>query len=75
MGVMRMDGARILIVEDEPSLLKANTAFFETQGYEVYAADTLAEARRLLRDMPPDLILLDVMLPDGSGFDFCREAR
>ena len=62
-------------MEDEPSLLKANARFFEKQGYEVSAADTLAAARRMLREAPLDLAVLDVMLPDGSGFDFCRELR
>jgi DNA-binding response OmpR family regulator len=70
-----MGNARILIVEDESSLLKANKDFFEGQGYEVSAAATVAAARQVLRETPPDLILLDVMLPDGSGFDFCREVR
>lgn len=66
---------RILIVEDEANLLKANKEFFTGQGYDVSAAGTLAEARQILRNEPPDLVLLDVMLPDGSGFDFCREVR
>jgi len=66
---------RILLVEDEPSLLKANTLFFSEQGYEVAAADTLESARRLLFEAPPDIVVLDVMLPDGTGFDFCREIR
>ena len=62
-------------MEDEPSLLIANARFFEEKGYEVSSADTLASARRMLREAPPDLIVLDVMLQDGSGFDFCRELR
>jgi DNA-binding response OmpR family regulator len=70
-----MDTARILVVEDEPSLLKAHTVFLKDQGYEVYAAHTLDAARRIARETPPDLVVLDVMLPDGSGFDFCRELR
>jgi DNA-binding response OmpR family regulator len=70
-----MDTARILLVEDEASLLKANTGFFREQGYEVCAANSLAAARRMLQETPPDLVVLDVMLPDGSGFDFCREVR
>ena len=65
----------ILMVEDEPAMLKMNAEYFEGQGYTVTAAATLAEARAALHDSPPDLVLLDVMLPDGSGFDFCREVR
>jgi len=70
-----MEKAKILLVEDEPSLLKANEEFFQKQGYEVFAAKNLETARNILRESPPDLVLLDLMLPDGSGFDFCREIR
>jgi DNA-binding response OmpR family regulator len=70
-----MDKAKILLVEDELSLLKANAVFFKEQGYEVFTANTIEAARRTLCKMPPDLVVLDVMLPDGSGFDFCREVR
>ncbi|MCL1835835.1 MAG: response regulator transcription factor [Oscillospiraceae bacterium] len=70
-----MANERILIVEDELSLLRANMDFLTDLGYEVRAASTLADARRLLREAPPDLVLLDVMLPDGSGFDFSVVVR
>jgi two-component system, OmpR family, response regulator RegX3 len=43
------------------------------EGFSVLRAATLAEARTVLQRTKPDLILLDVMLPDGSGIDFCRE--
>lgn len=70
-----MSSARILVVEDEPALLKANTRFFSEQGYEVITADTLTAAQQKFKESPPDLIVLDIRLPDGSGFDFCREIR
>jgi DNA-binding response OmpR family regulator len=67
--------ALILIVEDDKRLSHANCYALESEGYEVRAAFTLAEARGLLNDISPDVILLDVKLPDGSGFDLCREIR
>lgn len=65
----------ILIVEDDRRLSQINRRALESEGYAVSAAFTLREARLQLADAPPDVILLDVKLPDGSGFDFCREIR
>ena len=70
-----MRSPRILMVEDETDVLSLNKRHFEEQGYEVETAKTLGEARILLWERPPDLVLLDVMLPDGTGFDFCAELR
>jgi len=70
-----MKKTRILLVEDETDVLQVNKVFLEEQGYEVFGAETLREARNRLWEYPPDLILLDVLLPDGSGYDFCREIR
>lgn len=66
---------RILMVEDEPTILKANAEYFEAQGYEVVTAASLSAAHAALQESLPDVILLDVMLGDGSGFDFCSAAR
>jgi DNA-binding response OmpR family regulator len=66
---------RILVVEDEDDILQVNIKHLNGQGYEVIAAQTLKEAREAVLRQPPDLVLLDVMLPDGSGYDFCRELR
>ncbi|MDL2274070.1 response regulator transcription factor [Oscillospiraceae bacterium OttesenSCG-928-G22] len=70
-----MRQARILLVEDETDVLSLNQKHFEAQGYEVHCAKTLAEARAVIYEYPPDLILLDVLMPDGSGYDFCAELR
>lgn len=66
---------KILIVEDETDVLDANRVFLESEGYEVVCAINLSEARNAVWEQPPDLILLDVILPDGSGYDFCKEIR
>jgi len=70
-----MTKAKLLLVEDESDVLEINREYFEGKGYETVCAPTLAAARFLLEEHAPDLILLDVMLPDGSGFDFCAELR
>jgi len=63
----------ILIVEDEESYQDALNVGLSVEGFVVVGANNIAEARALLATSKPDLVLLDVMLPDGSGVDFCRE--
>jgi DNA-binding response OmpR family regulator len=70
-----MRQAHILMVEDEQKVSDLNKEYLEGQGYMVSCAETLKQARFLLEEIKPDLILLDVMLPDGLGFDFCAELR
>jgi two-component system OmpR family response regulator len=66
---------RILLVEDEPSLGKAVRDQIEKDGHPTDLAPTLAEARGYLAAAGYDLILLDLLLPDGRGLDFLRELR
>ena len=63
----------ILVVEDEESYRDALDIGLGVEGFVVVGARTIAEARQQLAVRKPDLVLLDVMLPDGSGLDFCRE--
>ena len=70
-----MKKVKLLMVEDEANVLEINREYFEGKGYEPVCAPTLDKARFLLEEYAPDLILLDVMMPDGSGFDFCAELR
>ncbi|MDL2294611.1 response regulator transcription factor [Ruminococcaceae bacterium OttesenSCG-928-D13] len=70
-----MRQARILLVEDEADVLALNKKHLELQGYQVLCAETLAAARSIVWEQPPDLIVLDVLMPDGSGYDFCAEIR
>jgi DNA-binding NtrC family response regulator len=63
----------LLLVEDEPLLRRQLTAHLEALGADVTGAGTLAAARRFLADLPLDVVLLDVNLPDGQGTDLLRE--
>ena len=65
----------ILLVEDNEKLNYANSEILTLNGYTVHTALTLSEARAVLAVTEPDVILLDIMLPDGDGFDFCAEIR
>ena len=67
--------AKILIVEDNKDILYANRTMLELSGYEVFSAETLGAAKTACNENNISLILLDIMLPDGSGLDWCRELR
>ena len=70
-----MSKARLLLIEDNPRIQLANKDMLELLGYEVAIAMNLAEARACLLSQAPDVVVLDIMLPDGSGLDFLRELR
>ncbi len=67
--------SRILVIDDEPSLREVLTVLFEQEGHLVETAGSVEEARQRLADSSYDLILCDLMMPDGSGLDLLREAR
>ena len=68
-------GAKILVVDDEPAIVDAVAYSLRQQGYTPLLAGDADTALRILREKNPELILLDVMLPSGSGFDVCRLIR
>src|SRR5256712_8929977 len=65
----------LLIVDDEVSLRDLLSTVFEEDGCRVETAATLADGRAALQKNEPDLVLCDLMLPDGSGLDLLREAK
>jgi DNA-binding response OmpR family regulator len=65
----------VLLVEDNKKLNVINRRALEGEGHKVLTALTLAEAQEHFAVNDPDVILLDVLLPDGDGIDFCREIR
>ena len=65
----------IFFVEDDLSLINGLSFAIKKQGYELTIARTSAEAGRLWKSGKYDLVILDVALPDGSGFDLCRNIR
>jgi DNA-binding response OmpR family regulator len=66
---------RILIVEDDAALLRGLKDNFEAQGYEVRTANDGRKALDALAQEPPDLLLLDLMLPKVNGYDICKSVR
>ena len=67
--------ARILVVDDEPQILRALETNLRGAGYEVATAATAEHALTTAAMRPPDAVILDLVLPDGSGIDVCRELR
>lgn len=70
-----MKDKTILLIEDETDVLLANQEYLTAKGMRVLAAESLGEAEAILARTVPDIILLDVLLPDGSGFDYIQEIR
>src|SRR5580765_597290 len=70
-----MSDVRILVVDDEPQILRALRTSLQGAGYEVEAVSTAAAALAAAAMRPPNAVILDLVLPDGSGTDVCRELR
>lgn len=66
---------RVLIVEDERAIAESLAFALRRDGFEVYSAATLAAATQLLKEREAELVVLDLMLPDGSGFDLLAAIR
>ena len=64
---------KILIVEDEPSIADNIRMALDLEGFQHFWASTLAQADDFLTQETINLIILDIGLPDGNGFDFCRK--
>jgi DNA-binding response OmpR family regulator len=67
--------AQILLIEDDPAIAESLSEGLGREGYPVHWESTGAGGVTYAREKSPHLIILDVRLPDGSGFDFCREMR
>ena len=67
--------SRVLIVEDEPDIRGLLAFHLEREGYQVFKSNNGADALRQVRARPPDLVLLDLMLPEMDGLEVCRRLR
>ena len=65
----------MLVVEDESSISAPLADHLRREGFDPTVAASLSEARAVFDDLDPDIVLLDVMLPDGDGRELCRELR
>jgi DNA-binding response OmpR family regulator len=74
-SVVYNSAARILVIEDDPAVARGLHDGLAADGYEVSLAYSGAHGIRAMLQDRPQLVILDVRLPDGSGFDFCRQMR
>jgi DNA-binding response OmpR family regulator len=65
----------ILLVEDNPHIMKINAQMLSARGYEVYKAFSASECRQIMEWNHVQLVVLDIMLPDGDGLELCRELK
>jgi DNA-binding response OmpR family regulator len=68
-------GMKVLIIDDEPMIIETVETKLRKEGFSTFTADSAEEGMRLFRRVKPDLVILDIMLPQRSGFDFCRAVR
>ena len=72
---MKEEKPIILVVEDETDVLRINARMLTRRGYTVYTAENCRQAYERMEAPTPDLLILDIMLPDGSGYDICERFR
>jgi DNA-binding response OmpR family regulator len=70
-----MSKSHILLIEDDPAIGQSLLAGLEHHGFEAHLCTTGTSGVEYIRQHSPHLIILDIRLPDGSGFDFCRQMR
>jgi DNA-binding response OmpR family regulator len=70
-----MSGVDVLVVEDVPEFTQIVSSVLRAAGHRVRAASTVADALTSLSSVPPDVVILDLSLPDGDGLDLCRTIR
>jgi DNA-binding response OmpR family regulator len=70
-----MDKPRVLIVEDEPHILLSLEVLLERAGYATISARDGEEGLRLIRQLRPDVVLLDVMMPKRNGYEVCQAVK
>lgn len=68
-------GKRVLLIEDEPNIIEAISFILSRDGWTVHTHEDGETALAKVRATPPDMIILDVMLPGKSGFDILRDLR
>ena len=70
-----MLGNKILVVDDEPNIVRSLTFVLNKGGYDVSIAEDGDQAMTMIRDSKPDILILDVMMPNKNGYEVCSEVK
>jgi DNA-binding response OmpR family regulator len=70
-----MSGKNVLIIDDDPHIREILEDYLKFEGFSVSAAEDTEEGYRLLKTEPVDILILDIMLPDENGWEFCQRIR
>ena len=70
-----MSELKILVVDDEPHIIRSLTFVLAREGYDVSSATDGEEAIKALKSLKPNLLLLDVMMPNKNGYEVCEDVR
>ena len=70
-----MKTAKILVIDDEPQITEIIEAFLTNAGHEVYVNNNSIEGIKRAKEISPDMILLDIMMPDADGYSVCNELK
>jgi len=74
-GPTKVAQASVLVIDDEPQITEIIDAFLSNSGHQVHVANIAAEGLKKARDMKPDVILLDIMMPDMDGYSICNDLK
>jgi DNA-binding response OmpR family regulator len=70
-----MDQKKILIADDNENIREALTYLLEDEGYKLWLAKDGADALKKVREFKPDVLFLDIMMPEINGYDVCRKIK
>jgi DNA-binding response OmpR family regulator len=74
-GGIKMNRLKVLLVEDDPAIIELLRLYLEKEGFDVFFSTNALEGIRLMEEVSPDILVLDIHLPDKSGFELARQFR
>lgn len=70
-----MLGQKILVVDDEPNIVQSLAFVFNREGFDVATAGDGVQAMSMIRDSKPNLLILDIVMPNKNGYEVCQEIK